>query len=273
MLKYHSYSYILLLLIKIANSYIMPQTLRYFYPIGIYNNINKNIPYSHNIGTLPFITWFPNNSHSPITIINSCKHIGNNLKNSKLTDNNNCLICPFHNTIYNNTDNFGTTIIKNNIIWWSYKSFYNNPPYLKYNDDVDVKPKEIIINVNYLHFILNIITPLNLSFHNKDKLFFKNKLIKLLYIFPFTIFIKNKEDNITSFFTISPIDYHNIKLYYINYSKIKKIKKEMEDSYNPFLFKYMTTSIKNNPIMKLFDKYEELNDNTIYQFLKNYKYL
>jgi len=277
MINYHSYLF--LLFIQSTNTYIIPQTFRYFFPVGIYNN--KNNLYEFKLGTLPFITWFPN-ENNPITIINSCKHIGNNLKNSKLTNNKNCIVCPFHNTIYNNSDNFGTTIIKNNIIWWSYKNIYNNPPYLKNNH---INPKQININVNYMHIILNII---NLYFNDiskdykyfynikKQRLFIKNNIFKLYYIFPFSFFLSEYKSS-TSFITLLPIDNHNTKIYFINYNDINKLKKYMEYSYNPYTFKYMTSIKDTNSISykikKIFENFHDFNDFSVFNFLKNHKFL
>jgi len=69
----------IIIILETVNSYILPQTFKDFHPIGIEKDINKNKPYNFNLGKLPLILWFDKNN-KPITIINTCKHLGNNLK-------------------------------------------------------------------------------------------------------------------------------------------------------------------------------------------------
>ncbi len=106
-------------------AYILPQTFKEFHPIGILKSINTKKPYTYNLGTLPMILWFDKNNN-PNSMINTCKHLGNNLKDS--TIKNGCLVCPFHKSSYNETDKFGSTIIKDGLIWWNYKSQLKIPP-------------------------------------------------------------------------------------------------------------------------------------------------
>lgn len=274
---------LLFLSIITVNSYILPQTFKEFHPIGIEKSINKNKPYNFNIGTLPLILWFDKNNN-PTTIINTCKHLGNNLKNSQIK--NNCLVCPFHKTIYNHTDNFGSTIIKDGLVWWNYKSMLKQPPSIPVNIQ---KKKEnyktinfkVDINVDLISCILNIMYLYNFNikylFKNKKlfiKSFNKYNIIKIYFKYPYTIIVSNNFIikfmnmlNIKSIFMINilPISNNQSRLYittkykegFANYLIniihsfiiklfIYKLKFKLEKSYNNFTFKNLLIFNKDN---------------------------
>jgi phenylpropionate dioxygenase-like ring-hydroxylating dioxygenase large terminal subunit len=285
--------FLFLITIPFSSSYILPQTFREFHPIGIYSNINKHKPSQFNIGSLPLLLWFPHNN-KPITIINVCKHLGNNLKDSSLINNKTCLSCPFHNTIYNYSDNFGTTIIKNGIVWWSYKSYTNNPPYLKKN--IKYMQKTIDINVNIISLVLNFIAIFfNNNYNkyyinfNKKRFFIKNynKSKRILFIYPYTFFISDYKnpsymitlfpvnDNKTKMYIV--IDY-NINSYFLNNYLYMYIKNYLEKTNNNFKFKHLFIFKSENKnkylkdIYKLYNNYNSLNDDNIKHFINNYKF-
>ena len=288
------YLFLLFILTTLSNAYILPQTFREFHPVGIYSNINKNKPFQFNIGSLPLLLWFPNNTHKPISIINVCKHLGNNLKDSSLINNKTCISCPFHNTIYNDSDNFGTTIIKNGIIWWSYKSYSKNPPYLKNN--IKYVQKSIDINVSIISLVLNFIAIFfNNNYNkyyinfNKKRFFIKNynKSKRILFVYPYTFFISDYK-NPSYMITLFPINDNKTKLYividyninstFLNNYLYMYIKNYLEKTNNNFRFKHLfmfKTENKNkylSDIYKLYNNYNSLNDDNIKHFINNYKY-
>jgi len=284
-------------------SYVLPQTFREFHPIGIYSNINKNKPFEFKLGCLPLLIWFQNDNN-PITIINSCKHLGNNLKESSLSNNKSCLICPFHKTIYNQSDNFGTTIIKNGIIWWAYKSYSKDPPHLKNN--IDYYHKSIDININLIGFVLNFLGIYFDDFDNNNKIYFKNKnSIKRLFIknkdntkrilfnYPYTFFISDYKRP-SYMISILPINEAKTKMYitlndddinnhfYLNNFLFMSIKTYLEKANNEFIFnkKFMfNLKLKtfNSPtylekVYNFYNNYSPINDISIYNFINNHKY-
>jgi hypothetical protein len=298
--------------IEFIESYVLPQTFREFHPIGIYSNVNKNKPYEFKLGCLPLLTWFPNandndnaNANNPITIINSCKHLGNNLKEGSLNKNKSCLICPFHKTSYNELDNFGTTVVKNGIIWWSYKSYSKNPPYLKTNDYYH---KTVDININLIGFVLNFLgiyfDDLNDSNDSTNKIYVKHKdntkriFIKnkdntkrILFSYPYTFFISDNKRP-TYMISLLPLDEtktriyisinNNYDNYFLNNFLFMSIKTHLEKAHNDFLFskKFMfNLKLKKynsitylEKIYNFYSNYSPLNDVSIYNFINNYKY-
>ena len=288
------YYFLLFNIISLSYSYILPQTFREFHPVGIYSNINKNKPFQFNIGSLPLLLWFPNNTHKPISIINVCKHLGNNLKDSSLIYNKTCISCPFHNTIYNNSDNFGKTIIKDGIVWWTYKSYAKNPPHLKNNKSKFIQ-KSININTNFINLILNFLLIYfqdNYSFfinYNKKRLFIKNnnKTKRILFIYPYTLFISDFKKP-SYIITLQPIDDNKTKLYisidyninshYLNNYLYMYLKNYLEKSNNNFKFRHLfmfKSDNKNNYLLDIYNfyyNYHHLNDDTIKLFIYNYKF-
>ena len=182
-------------------AYILPQTFKEFHPIGIFKSINTKKPYTYNLGTLPMILWFDKNNN-PNSMINTCKHLGNNLKDS--TIKNGCLVCPFHKSSYNETDKFGSTIIKDGLIWWNYKSQLKIPPSLPLSSNEMNKDSyktinfKTDININIISFVLNFMYLYNLNvkylFKNKKMLitsYNNNHTLKLFYKYPYTIIVSN----------------------------------------------------------------------------------
>jgi len=284
---------LILIILPFLNSYILPQTFREFHPIGIYSNINKNKPLQFNLGPLPLLLWFPDNK-KPISIINVCKHLGNNLKDSILINNKTCLSCPFHNTIYNTSDNFGKTIVKNGIVWWTYKSYSNNPPYLK--NKIKYVHKSVDININIISLVLNLLAIFfNDNYNkyyinfNKKRFFIKNynNSKRILFVYPYTFFIsdfKNPSymitllpinDNKTKLYIV--IDY-NINSYFLNNFLYMYLKNYLENTNNNFKFKnlFIFKSNNNNKFLKeiysFYNNYHILNEDTIKHFINNYKY-
>ena len=292
----------------LIESYILPQTFREFHPIGVYSNINKNKPYEFKLGCLPLLTWFPNSNSNtnPITIINSCKHLGNNLKEGSLNKEGSCLICPFHKTSYNESDNFGTTVVKNGIVWWSYKSYSKNPPYLKSNDDY--YHKTVDININLIGFVLNFFSIYFDDFSDFDdsnnKIYIKNKnsikrfFIKnkdntkrILFSYPYTFFISDNKRP-TYMISLLPIDESKTRMYitinnnndnyFLNNFLFMSIKTYLEKAHNDFLFskKFMfNLKLKKynsitylEKVYNFYSNYSPLNDVSIYNFINNYKY-
>jgi len=97
---------ILLFLLSTVQGFILPQFVREWHPIGIENQIDRNKPYVFNIGKLPMVLWYDNNT--PISTLNICKHLGAKLDNAII--NNGCLHCSNHLTGYNQTDALGKVV-------------------------------------------------------------------------------------------------------------------------------------------------------------------
>lgn len=250
-------------------SYIVPQTFREWHPIGIYNNINKNKPYYFNIGYLPIILWFNTTNHN--CIINSCKHLGNNMNNGFIK--NNCFICPHHNLKYTDTDKLGDIKLSNGLLWWSYKSFQKEPikshNYL-YKTSFDV-------NTNILGAILNLIDDFNYTKIKKFKksLLLKNNNNSLFYKYPYSIIFKNEMIMIN----ILPLTDNKTKLFIssdniITDSIVNKYKKKLEKTHNDFKFKYMSLYYNKyiDIIYDFFKNYMHINENTVFHFLTNKRY-
>lgn len=272
-------------------TYIAPQTFREWHPIGIYKSIDKSKPFVFNLGTLPLLLWFNNNNNNPNIIINSCKHLGNSLNKAKI--NNNCLICPFHSSNYNESDNIGSSVVHNGLIWWSYKSYYKSP-YLKLNKES--YQLQIDINIDLISFILNslVIANINNLIWNKNKkqLLLKNENMRVIFKYPYQIIRSDKRFGITEELSILPLSINKLRLfiniYNINpvlipfihlYYRYMKYKYENEISSlninikNYFIFK--TRIDKDNyleTVYKSYDNYMFLTDFTINHFLINMRY-
>lgn len=101
---------------------------RYWYCVDVAKNIDKSKPYAFNIGELPLVAWF--NDTQPISTLNICKHMGSKL--DKGTVSNGCLACPYHNIRHTANDAFGTTMIYEDKLWWSYEPLQRQPPATPY---------------------------------------------------------------------------------------------------------------------------------------------
>ncbi len=278
-------------------AYIAPQTFREWHPIGIVKNINiKNKPFVFNIGTLPMLLWFSNQNQKPNSIINVCKHLGNNLKDSTIT--NNCLICPFHKQVYNHTDNFGSIVQSNGLFWWSYKS-YTKVPYINQIIKTNDKPYnyQIDINIDLITFILNFI-----SFFDNDNSFYyhkknnniiiiSNNKFKIYFKYPYTIIIKIKSFKGSYIISILPLSYNKLRLFITTYNPYGNLLSVLYMNYIKYIFENKITTnnlyIKNfflfkqgmhdknkylEIIYKMFKDYMFLNDFTINQFMINKNY-
>lgn len=196
-------------------TYIAPQTFREWHPIGIIKSINKQKPYPFNIGNLPMLLWFYNSN--PNSMINICKHLGNNLNEGTIKDN--CLICPFHKEKYNQTDNFGSIVERDGLYWWSYKTYQKKPfalssfPMKTYNYHID-------INTDLLTFVLNFIAmndnidDNHKYYKNKKQVFIKNKEKRIVYRYPYTIIVNNYR------LSILPLKYSKLRIYVTTYNPI-----------------------------------------------------
>lgn len=271
------------------NSFILPQLFREWTPIGIENKIDKTKPFIFNIGKLPMILWYNNNT--ALSTINICKHLGSKLDNGFI--NNGCLHCPNHYIAYNNSDIIGNIKSSNGILWWSYKSYSKNPPpnfkldkYKNqkiYNSYIDVDAN--IINV-ILEFVYCGNTNQKIK-EGKNKFLFKETLFKaehrFLYIYPY--YLKgniNKNINYAINFLplaetktrifISIIDNIDAKIY-MNYYLSNKINNLKNYDSEPNYLKYMIM-LKDSPnnymkkIYTLFDKYSFPNEFTVLNFYK-----
>lgn len=264
-------------------TYIAPQIFRQWTPILINNKVDKLKPISLNIGSLPLLLWFINTN--PNIMINSCKHLGNSLTTAKIK--NNCLICPFHNNSYNQTDNFGSTIIQNGIVWWSYKS-YNKKPFFKSNKSS--YQIELDINIDLITYILNILaenqkTSTHIWNNKKKQLLLKSNEKRIIFKYPYQLIITDKKLKLTEEIAILPLTPTKIKLFiniynpllvpyvYLNYLKLKnKFEKDITISNlyikNFFIFK----NGYNDYLEKVYKSYADfsyLTDYTVNQFMIN----
>lgn len=285
------------------SAYIAPQTFREWHPIGISKSIsiNKNKPFTFNIGTLPMILWFSNNKHDiPNVMINSCKHLGNNLKNAKII--NNCLKCPFHDQIYNSSDNFGSIIKSNGLYWWSYKS-YSKTTFIDNVIKTNQKPYnyQIDINIDLITFILNFIsffdikkyTNINKFYHNKNKklISINNDYFKIFFKYPYSIIIRTMKFKGSYIISILPLTNNKLRLFITTYNPYSNLISILYINYIKYIFENYITSdnlyIKNffmfkkgmddkNKYLELiyqsFKDYMFLNDFTVNQFMINKNY-
>jgi hypothetical protein len=279
--------YNLLLLLNIfvlnTNSFFLPQIFREWHPIAIHDKIDKTKPYIINYGKLPLILWY-NNTTTPQTRVGYCKHLGAKLDKGFI--NNNCLVCPNHLTVHNASDTIGTTIIKDGIVWWSYKNLKKTPPSLFKNKT----------NINYYYMdvnnsLQNIILEFMHSNHNINEKTINNKFLinkqsfnvnhRIFYKYPFYLkgSINRKinyginflplEENKTRLFINLDVDIKYLLHYYLH-SKLYNLKNYDENT----IFKYLMVlnEVGNKNYMKkiylLFDKYLFPNENTVFSFYK-----
>lgn len=263
-------------------TYIAPQTFREWHPIGISKSINKQKPFGFHIGNLPMLLWFCNSN--PNSIINICKHLGNNLNNGYI--DNNCLVCPFHKQRYNQSDNFGSIIENNGLYWWSYKSYQKKP--LALSSSLKTYNYQIDINTDLLTFILNFISMNDNNdshhkyYHNKNKkqLFIRNGKNRILYRYPYTIIVNNYR------LSILPLNYSKLRIFVTTYNPMITILTYLYMIYVKYLFEKEISSsdLKNfflfkkgmndknkylETIYKSFDNYMFLTEFTVNQFMIN----
>jgi len=147
------FTYFLLLLININNAFIIPHIFKEWHCIDFENNIDKTKPYKYNIGELPMVMWFKNNT--PLSTINICSHYGSKLNKGKI-NNNGCLVCPYHGLEHNESSIFGKTIIFQDKIWWTYNNNKKPPtiPFYK-NTNYQTSYIKVDMNANIIDCILN----------------------------------------------------------------------------------------------------------------------
>lgn len=266
-------------------AYIAPQTFREWHPIGIYSNINKNKPFIFNIGTLPMILWFANKTENPIVMPNVCKYIGNNLKNSNIE--NGKLLSPIYRQVYDESDNFGSIIKSNGLLWWSYKSNSKLPfTANKINELITPYNYQIDINIDLISFILNFISFFNNDYdsnvnyyHNKQKkeIFINNSNFKIIFKYPYTIIIRTNQFKSSHIISILPLNYNKLRLFITTYSPFTYLFSLIYFNYMKMLFETQITTdnlyIKNFFLFKKGinnkNKYLEI----IYTYFKDYMFL
>jgi len=280
------------------NAYIAPQTFREWHPISISKVINyQKKPFTFNIGQLPMILWFSdNNNNNPNVMINSCKHLGNNLKNSKI-NNEGCLVCPFHKQIYNQSDNLGTVAYTNGLYWWSYKSNYKKPfSVIKTNEtshnfQIDIKIDLITFILNFISFFDNHNNNHNNHYyHNKNKkiIMITNDDFKIIFKYPYSIVIKMRKFKGSFMISILPLNYDKLRLFITTYHPYSNLLSIVYMNYIKYVFEHKITTdnlyIKNYLIFKkgindknkyleiiygMFKDYMFLNDFSVNQFMIN----
>lgn len=283
---------IILSLIPLNYSFILPQLFREWTPIAIENKIDKSKPFTFNIGKLPMILWYDNNS-SILSTINICKHLGSKLDNGII--NNGCLHCPNHYSSYNHTDKIGNIKVSNGLLWWSYKSYSKNPPLnFKNNNNNNFYNTYIDVNANLINVVLEFIYTGNNNINKiivkegKTKFLFKETLFKaqhrFLYKYPY--YLKgNINKNIDYAINFLPLDECKTRIFitinnnidakiYMNYYLINKINNlknyDIEPNYLKYLIMLKDTSPNNymKKIYSLFDKYSFPNEFTVINFYK-----
>jgi hypothetical protein len=263
--------------------FILPQIFREWHPVAIYDTIDKTKPYPINYGKLPLVLWF--NDTTPQTAIGYCKHLGARLEKGFI--NNNCLVCPNHLTAHNSLDTIGTTMVKDGIVWWSYKNLKRTPPSL-YNKN----------SANFQHFHMDIENSLQnivlefMYFNDnskeksvRNKFLIKKKLFnmeyRLFYKYPFYLkgSINKKinfginflplEENKTRLFIYSNVEVEYLLYYYLS-SKLFNLKNY--DNNTIFKFLLVLKDVKDNNYLKkiylLFDKYMFPNESNVFSFYK-----
>ena len=269
--------------LTLKSAFILPQIVREWHPIAIENNIDKSKPYVYNIGKLPMVLWYNNNT--PISTINICKHLGAKLDNGIIKDG--CLQCSNHLTSYNNSDAIGNIIQKNGLLWWSFKSYTRNPPKI-FKDTDKLHQSFIDINVNLINVILEFIYSNNKTKirQRKNKFFFKEELFntehRFYYKYPY--YIKGSINNKINYsINFLPLEENKTRLYinilnnnvdtnlFINYylkSKLNNLKNYDNNNYLKYLIMLKDDNSYMKQIYLLFDKYSFPNDFTISSFYK-----
>ena len=106
-----------LLLITEISSYIIPNIYNQWFCLDYISNIDKTKPFKSNIGYLPLISWFNNNTSC--STINICSHLGSRLDVGKIE--NGCLKCPYHGLKYNENMTFGTSAARRVLLFFLFQ--------------------------------------------------------------------------------------------------------------------------------------------------------
>lgn len=104
-------------------------TFHHWHCIDFMKNIDKSKPYAYNIGELPLVAWFNDkqNITNPLSTVNICSHMGSKLDHGSISSDG-CLICPYHGLKHNEDKSFGSTMIFQDKLWWSYEPVRKLPP-------------------------------------------------------------------------------------------------------------------------------------------------
>jgi len=281
-MKWYKLLLILNLFFNTTLSFFLPQIFREWHPIAINDKIDKTKPFLVNYGKLPLVLWF--NQTTPHTTVGYCKHLGSKLEKGFI--NNNCLVCPNHLTQHTSNDTIGTTVIKDGIIWWSYKNLKKSPPPLfKTSNNIE----HYYIDVN--NSLQTIILEFMYSKHNIKEISKNNKFLikkhsnnmehQIFYKYPFYLkgsinkkinyvinFLPLEEDR-TRLFVNVDVDIKYLLHYFLS-SKLYNLKNY--DNNKIFKFLLILKDVKNDNYLKkiyyLFDKYMFPNENNVYSFYK-----
>jgi hypothetical protein len=281
-MKWYNLVLILNLFLNTTFGFFLPQIFREWHPIAIHDKIDKSKPLSINYGKLPLILWF--NDTKPLTTVRYCKHLGAKLEKGFI-DNNNCLVCPNHLTVHDTSDTIGTTMIKDGLVWWSYKNLKKTPPSLYKNKtnyhyyiDVNNSLQNIVLEFMYSNYNIKE-RIVNNKFYIKKQL--SNVEHRIFYKYPFYLkgsinkkinyginFLPLEEDKTRLFINIDT----DIKylLHYFLSSKLFNLKNY--DNNTIFKFLLVLKDVKNDNYLKkiylLFDKYMFPSENNVYSFYK-----
>ena len=217
---------ILLLEIQIIYGLVISPIFNNWYCLDFIKNVDKSKPLKFNIGDMPLVIWFKNET-TPLSTINICSHQGSKLDSGKI-NNKGCLICPYHGLSHDKSMAYGKTIIHEGKLWWSYNNdkkppsipFYNNKNYKKTEISVDMNANILdcihnLIDINHPQFIHNSI----LGFGNT------NDPISNVKIFNY----KNKKKL-------------GLSLNYKSNTKLRYVKQELKTSNNFHIYDYPFTS-------------------------------
>jgi hypothetical protein len=119
-----------------AHSIMSP--FSHWYCVDIAKNIDVSKPYAFSIGDLPLVAWL--NETQPITTLNICKHMETTLDKGKVTK-----------------DAFGSTMIYEDKLWWSYEPYSNVPPATPYykNNGYSTIMFSMVVDANIQDCICN----------------------------------------------------------------------------------------------------------------------
>jgi len=123
----------------------IPNIYNNWFCLDFIKNINIKKPNKYNIGDLPLVIWFKNES-LPLSTINICSHHGSKLDSGKINKNG-CLVCPYHGLNHNEKLTFGKTVIYQDKLWWSYEN-NNKPPSIPFYNNKNYKKTYITIDIN-----------------------------------------------------------------------------------------------------------------------------
>jgi len=121
-------------------------TFRHWHCIEFVKNIDIANPYAYSVGDLPLVAWF-NKTQQPVSTINICKHMGSRLDSGVIKDG--CLRCPYHGLEHTHqNDAFGSTLVFQDKLWWSYKPYQKRPPVMPFYKNKNFETAMITIEVN-----------------------------------------------------------------------------------------------------------------------------